>query len=455
MAERQSFVIAQPGAGLAETAENRLKQYKDERVTVDEPPAETSSPFHSIFALEGGCDNCDEVYAPLIQGTCFLLSDLNYAASKEYIFATAAHNLFCSDCGHWRWVQIYSDLSEEQFLTKGEISRKNENGWLIVPDWYKDNAKDAKEKSKPDRFRHDYGIIAAKKSRCKFPLAYWADENLLGVANQCQKKEDDVRMCGYPIHTYYGGNKETAEKRKYWVDKPRRAEFAEHDHHLRHFVDSSEGQSGSPVFRLPKEGEGATGYVVGIHVSGSEKHNSAVKLRDECGRDTTPMADLRNWVKDPSPWLPAYNVEVAEKSVKRVVRRSEQKGMHGGRLHQQQQADSGAEAPTTKEPKKKFYENPFEDPDYVAKIDVPLKNLECIELRQRLQGKALLTQGQVTRLERKSIETHNSEMIGWILSSHHHGYVKLCEVILEWGAHPKLLQDMNNLLQPEFRVKKG
>ncbi|XP_065197939.1 uncharacterized protein LOC135829467 [Sycon ciliatum] len=357
MAERQSSVIAQPGAGLAGTAENCLKPGEDERVTVNEPPAEMSSPFHSIFALEVGCDNCDKDRTLAYQGTCFLLSDLNCATSKEYIFATAAHNLLCNDCGDWLWVQIYSDLSQNQFLTMGKISRKNKNGWLIVPDWYKDNAKDAKKNSNPDQFRHDYGIIAAKRSRCKCPLAYWADENLLGVANQCQKKEDDVRMCGYPTHTFYGGKEETAEKRKYWVDKPRPAAFAEHGHQLHHFVDSSGGQSGSPVFLLPKEGEtetaSATGYVVGIHVKGADERNSAVKLRDEHGRDTKPMEDLRNWAKDPSPWLPASNVEVAEKSAKRGVRQSEQKGMHGGRLHQQQQADSGAEAPTTKEPKKK------------------------------------------------------------------------------------------------------
>ncbi|XP_065198084.1 uncharacterized protein LOC135829614 isoform X1 [Sycon ciliatum] len=360
MAERQSSVIAQPGAGLAGTAENCLKPGKDERVTVNEPPAETSSPFHSIFALEVGCDNCNKDRTLAYQGTCFLLSDLN-CRKEEYIFATAAHNLFCTVCGHWLWVQIYSDLSKDQFLTKGKISRKNENGWLIVPDWYKKNAKDAEKNSNPDPFRHDYGIIAAKKGRCKCPLTYWVDENLLGVATKCQEEEDDVRMCGYPVdvYTYRDGKEEsqTAEKRKYWVDKPRRAEFAEHGHQLHHFVDSSGGQSGSPVFLLPQEGEAATartGYVVGIHVKGGDKHNLAVKLRDERGSDTTPMEDLRKWAKDPSEWLPADNVEVAEKSVKRGVRQSEQKGMHGGRRHQQQQADSGAEAPTTKEPKKKY-----------------------------------------------------------------------------------------------------
>ena len=287
----------------------------DQRVTVAEPSAETASPFHSIFALASGCDNCDKVRRRTLayQGTCFLLSDLNYAASREYIFATAAYNLLCTNCGHWRWVQIYSDLSEHQFLTKGKITRKNENGWLIVPDWYKYNAKDSKTNSNLDKFRHDYGIIAAKKSRCECPLVYWADENLLGVATQCQKEEDDVRMCGYPMYTYYGGRQETAEKCKYWVDEPRRAEFAEHDNQLHHFVDSSGGQGGSPVFLLPKEGEAetasATGYVVGIHVGGGMIHNSAVKLRDEYGRDTKPMKDLRNWAKDPSPWLPADNVE--------------------------------------------------------------------------------------------------------------------------------------------------
>ncbi|XP_065197942.1 uncharacterized protein LOC135829468 isoform X2 [Sycon ciliatum] len=610
MAERQSSVIAQPGAGLTGTAENCLKPGEDERVTVNEPPAETSSPFHSIFALEVGCDNCDKGQPlPLAyQGTCFLLSDLN-CRKEEYIFATAAHNLFCDDCGEWLWVQIYSDLSQEQFLTMGKISRKNKNGWLIVADWYKENAKDAKKKSNPDLFRHDYGIITAKKSRCKCPLAYWADKNLLGVATQCQKNEDDVRMCGYPMDTYYGGKEERAEKRKYWVDKPRPATFAEHSHQLHHFVDSSPGQSGSPVFLLPKEGEAetasATGYVVGIHVKGADERNSAVKLRDEHGRDTKPMEDLRNWAKDPSPWLPAKNVEVAEKSVKRVVRRSEQKGMHGGRLHQQQQADSGAEAPTTKEPKKKyeslvqqlsdrtgwesgvfrklvpdlvsmltpaamlrqceaeelitfdqrqlfatypgpaaqnealldalrlgddasfhtflecirkveppasarrllaklepvdkfrstaeaasasagasaadpvvkrgaqqqadsgaeapttkepkkkFYENPFKDPDYVAKIDVPLKDLDGVELRRSLQPKNVLTQDQVKRLEKMSSETHNYNMIGWIQLSRRRGYVALCEVIQEWGVEPELLEDMNNLLPPELRVGKG
>ncbi|XP_065198085.1 uncharacterized protein LOC135829614 isoform X2 [Sycon ciliatum] len=461
MAERQSSVIAQPGAGLAGTAENCLKPGKDERVTVNEPPAETSSPFHSIFALEVGCDNCNKDRTLAYQGTCFLLSDLN-CRKEEYIFATAAHNLFCTVCGHWLWVQIYSDLSKDQFLTKGKISRKNENGWLIVPDWYKKNAKDAEKNSNPDPFRHDYGIIAAKKGRCKCPLTYWVDENLLGVATKCQEEEDDVRMCGYPVdvYTYRDGKEEsqTAEKRKYWVDKPRRAEFAEHGHQLHHFVDSSGGQSGSPVFLLPQEGEAATartGYVVGIHVKGGDKHNLAVKLRDERGSDTTPMEDLRKWAKDPSEWLPADNVEVAEKSVKRGVRQSEQKGMHGGRRHQQQQADSGAEAPTTKEPKKKFFDDPFDHPDYVAKIDVPLKDVDGVELRQRLQKKGLLTKSQVKRLEKMSSETHNNELIGWIQSSRRYGYVALCEVIQELKVYPELLEDMNNLLPPERRVKKG
>eukprot|EP00117_Sycon_ciliatum_P029806 scpid26137/ scgid23643/ len=446
MAEGQSSVMAQPGAGPAGTAESRLKPGQDERVTVVESSAETPSPFHSIFALEMGCDNCnkDLTVAEAFQGTCFLLSDLNRAASKEYIFATAAHNLLCNDCGHWLWVQIYSDLSQAQFLTMGKISRKNKNGWLIVPDWYKDNAKDAK-KNDPDPFRHDYGIIAADKRRCKCPLTYWADEHLLGVANQCQKKEDDVRMCGYPMDTYYGGKEERAEKRKYWVDKPRPATFAEHSHQLHHFVDSSGGQSGSPVFLLPKEGEAetasATGYVVGIHIGGGNEHNYAVKIRDEDGHDTKPMADLREWAKNPSASLPEENVAVvcSQKSVKPGVRPSEQNGLHGGRP---QLVISGPE-----EPKKMFYDDPFDHPDYVAKIDVPLKDLDGVELRQRLQKKGLLTKSQVKRLEKMSSETHNNELIGWIQSSRRHGYVALCEVIQELTVvDPELLKDMKNLL---------
>ncbi|XP_065197946.1 uncharacterized protein LOC135829470 [Sycon ciliatum] len=344
MAEGQSSAMAQSGASMARAAEvreNCLKPGEDERVTVAEPSAETASPFHSILALEVGCGRCDKAQPlpQVYQGTCFLLRDLNCAANKEYIiFATAAHNLVCNDCGDWLWVRIYKDLSAPP-LTRGKISRKNDYGGLIVPTWYENNAKDPEKTN--ELFLHDYGIIAVKTSE-ECPLVRWADKKLLGVATQCKKTEDDVRMCGYPSHTYYGDKEETAKKCKYWVDKPRPAAFAEHDHQLHHLVDSTPGQSGSPVFLLPKEGEAetasATGYVVGIHVAGGTKHNYAVKMRDEHGHDTKPMADLREWAKNPSAFLPEESVAVvcSEKSVKPGVRRSEQKGLHGRRLHQQQ-----------------------------------------------------------------------------------------------------------------------
>ncbi|XP_065197950.1 uncharacterized protein LOC135829472 isoform X2 [Sycon ciliatum] len=446
MAEGQPSVMAQPGAGTAGTAEKRLKVKgkHDERVIVTEPSAETPSPFHSIFALKCGCVRCDKKTQVGIRedclGTCFLLSDLN-SASKDYIiFATAAHNLVCCDCGEWCWVQIYTDLSEEKFLTNGKISRKNENGCLIVPDWYKENA----TKKHEHRHLHDYGIIAVKTSKV-CPLVKWADKKLLGVATQCKKKEDDVRMCGYPLHTYYDGKKikKPAEKCKYWVDEPRRAEFG-HDQLLHHFVDSSPGQSGSPVFLLPKEDEAettcATGYVVGIHVKGGHEHNSAVMLRDERERDTKPMVDLREWANNPPAFLPEESVAVvcSEKSVKPGVRPSEQIGLHG---------DGPQPVIGPEEPKKMFYDDPFDHPDYVAKIDVPLKDLDGVELRQRLQKKGLLTKSQVKRLEKMSSETHNNELIGWIQSSRRHGYVALCEVIQELKVvDPELLKDMKNLL---------
>ncbi|XP_065197948.1 uncharacterized protein LOC135829471 [Sycon ciliatum] len=451
MAEGQSSAMAQPGASMATAAEiepqHCLTPGKDERVTVAEPSAETASPFHSIFALAVGCGHCDKATGKSYQGTCFLLSDLNSAATKDYIiFATAAHNLVCNDCGDWLWVRIYKDLSAPP-LTSEKISRKNDHGGLIVPNWYKEHAT---EKTN-ELFLHDYGIIAVKTSKVS-PLVKWADKKL-GVAPQC-KKEEGVRMCGYPVYTCYGGIEETAKDCKYWVKEDRLATFANHDHQLHYFVDATGGQSGSPVFRLPKEDEAetasATGYVVGIHVGGGKKHNTAVKLRDERKCDTTPMADLRKWANDPSKFLPEENVAVAEnvavvcsqKSVKPGVRPSEQNGLHGGRP---QLVISGPE-----EPKKMFYDDPFDHPDYVAKIDVPLKDLDGVELRQRLQKKGLLTKSQVKRLEKMSSETHNNELIGWIQSSRRHGYVKLCEVIQEWTVvDPELLKDMNNLLQPE------
>ncbi|XP_065197785.1 uncharacterized protein LOC135829310 [Sycon ciliatum] len=435
---RRKIVAAMILQDLQKLCVRALKLREDERVTVAEPSAETASPFHSIFALEVGCGDCDKATGDSYQGTCFLLSDLNSAATKDYIiFATAAHNLVCNRCGDWLWVRIYKDLSAPP-LTSEEISRKNDYGGLIVPTWYKNNAKDPEKTN--EKYLHDYGIIAVKTSKV-CPLVKWADK-LLGVATQC-KKEEGVRMCGYPTYTLYGGIEKPAKKCKYWVKEDRLATFAEHDHHLHHFVDSTGGQSGSPVFLLPKGGEAetasATGYVVGIHIAGSKEHNYAVKIRDEHGHDTKPMADLREWAKNPSAFLPEESVAVvcSEKSVKPGVMPSEQIGLHGGRL-----VISGPEEP------KKMYEsldmNPWESVAFKELLPYLVSTLIPLDMRLHCQDKKLITHSERLKFAScNDLAAQNEALFKALRVGNDESFHKLLECIrqVEPSASVRMLLD--------------
>lgn len=278
---------------------------KDERVVANWPDTK-SSPFDSIFALESGCDNCGDIH----QGTCFILNELNNDEKKScqdyYLFVTAGHNIFCGTCLSYSWVRIYENLEEETYLldtdeSEGKISRYNKNGWLKVPDSFEN-----KERKELTDWGQNYGIIAAKKSKCERPVKPWNGSLMLAVMPSCTGETLKVHLSGFPQDVVHGGVQQIARPYQYWVKEAREAHQSTGKNLLEHFVDTSSGQSGSPLFVLPEnttETQSAhPAYVVGIHVGcikGKDSSNLAVRLKEKSGDNTKPMKELEYWAENP------------------------------------------------------------------------------------------------------------------------------------------------------------
>ena len=307
-------------SGAAATGgEEKVFNAEDRRVRVLNPrktPAGAGGhPVHaSIFQVRSACQACNQV-AP---ATCFMVEQLNKGAHPCYYFTTAAHVICCSDCGEYCWIQIVYEwdpkdskpsstfLPDETF-----VEENNDRGWLRVPEDYVKNCGEGK--GDWDRYLYDYGIIALRKDNLEQRLKDELDK--LSGANAMVRKPmaqqprmesvDQAFLCGFPGEV----KKEAVRGHMYWmpVDKAKKAEPLLHDigfkkrrgqeretsalfampqRHTndgdgdgnnksssnqdlvvkrlyRHYIESSGGQSGSPIYSYNDEEKE---YVVyGIH----------------------------------------------------------------------------------------------------------------------------------------------------------------------------------------------
>ncbi|XP_065190729.1 uncharacterized protein LOC135821659 [Sycon ciliatum] len=282
--------MATSNAGFEEEI---LIESTDHRKIANEPPVDSPhhAPYHATFNIRCGCAKCGESG----RGTAFLLHDLNRLSGEYYYLATAAHNLYCYNCGDYRWVQIIEKWQETSegpspvFLSK-RITKKNADGWLKVPEWYEKNAK---QSAKADRFPHDYGIVAASRETTMSAPFTTLSKVLKAAPNATEKKKNSF-LLGFPGRIYANGAWGPAKKCKYWVEAPGSVEGF-NDALVKHYIDSSTGQSGCVLYTLDEAGKKAS--ALGIHVGGNdaEKYNVAVKL---CS-GSSAMAELKGWASNP------------------------------------------------------------------------------------------------------------------------------------------------------------
>eukprot|EP00117_Sycon_ciliatum_P000729 scpid22495/ scgid1992/ len=314
------------------TSEIYPTEYVDAR-----KPFDSTNPVHqrmgkSIFHLRIECEKCGKGG----YGTCFLLQDLSKDCDEDYVyFATAAHNLYCvfipeeeqnpnceTGCNQYRVLKIIERWNLKQvgvdqtsvYLTD-TIGKNSKAGWLKVSNKYEKSAKSvqvqvkvrkadaATHQAKLDRYTYDFGVIAARKVDL-------LDNNpslLPGIDQQVpvfwgNLEPDDVSayLCGYPGRV--GDHKKDelpprAKKRKYWVPSASRVVVLA-PNLLKHYVHSSGGQSGAPLYKLTPSVAGEAPCVLGIHVGGDPKsnprdrHNLAVKL---CA-NSVALRTIRGWV---------------------------------------------------------------------------------------------------------------------------------------------------------------
>ena len=287
--------MATSNAGFEEEI---LIESTDHRKIANDPPVDSPhhAPYHATFNIRCGCAKCAKMSKPnLGHGTAFLLYDLNRLSGEYYYLATAAHNLYCYNCGDYRWVQIIEKWQETSegpspvFLSK-RITKKNADGWLKVPEWYEKNAK---QSAKADRFPHDYGIVAASRETTMSAPFTTLSKVLKAAPNATEKKKNSF-LLGFPGRIYANGAWVRAKKCKYWVEAPGSVEGF-NDALVKHYIDSSAGQSGCVLYTLDEAGKKAS--ALGIHVGGNdaEKYNVAVKL---CS-GSSAMAELKGWASNP------------------------------------------------------------------------------------------------------------------------------------------------------------
>eukprot|EP00117_Sycon_ciliatum_P026145 scpid47564/ scgid0769/ len=326
------------------TSEIYPTEYVDAR-----KPFDSTNPVHqrmgkSIFHLRIECEKCGKGG----YGTCFLLQDLSKDCDEDYVyFATAAHNLYCvsfrkkeknpnceTGCNQYCFVKIIERWSPDEktpvYLVTDNIGKNSKAGWLKVSNKYEKSAKSvqvqaeaaahaaahgaahagadaaahaAAHQAKLDRYTYDFGVIAARKVDL-------LDNNpslLPGIDQQVpvfwgNLEPDDVSayLCGYPGRV--GDHKKDelpprAKKRKYWVPSASRVVVLA-PNLLKHYVHSSGGQSGAPLYKLTPSVAGEAPCVLGIHVGGDPKsnprdrHNLAVKL---CA-NSVALRTIRGWV---------------------------------------------------------------------------------------------------------------------------------------------------------------
>eukprot|EP00117_Sycon_ciliatum_P050381 scpid79099/ scgid2530/ len=306
---------------------------------------ESTDPVHvrmgkSIFHLRIDCEKCGIGG----YGSCFLLQDLSKDGDGDcdgdYVyFATAAHNLYCvsfrkkeknpnceTGCNQYCFVKIIERWSPDEktpvYLVTDNIGKNSKAGWLKVSNKYEKSAKSVQVQAEAaahaaahaaalaaahqatlDRYTYDFGVIAARKVDL-------LDNNpslLPGIDQQVpvfwgNLEPDDVSayLCGYPGRV--GDHKKDelpprAKKRKYWVPSASRVVVLA-PNLLKHYVHSSGGQSGAPLYKLTPSVAGEAPCVLGIHVGGDPKsnprdrHNLAVKL---CA-NSVALRTIRGWV---------------------------------------------------------------------------------------------------------------------------------------------------------------
>ncbi|XP_065179764.1 uncharacterized protein LOC135810218 isoform X2 [Sycon ciliatum] len=304
-------------SGAAATGgEEKVFNAEDRRVRVLNPrktPAGGHPVHASIFQVRSRCVTCCKIGI----ATCFMVEQLNKGRDHPcYYFTTAAHVIFCSDCGEYRWAQIVYEWDPKDYKPSSTfppdgtvVEENNDRGWLRVPEDYIKNC----GKGEWDRYPYDYGIIALRKDnleqRLKNELDKLSGENAMVHVPMAQQPRmesvDQAFLCGFPAEV----KNEKVLGHMYWVpvDKSKKAEplqddisfkkrrvqeretsalFAMPQRHMndgdgdrtnkissnqelvvkrlyRHYIDSSAGQAGSPVYCYNDEDKE---YVVyGIH----------------------------------------------------------------------------------------------------------------------------------------------------------------------------------------------
>ncbi|XP_065196912.1 uncharacterized protein LOC135828394 [Sycon ciliatum] len=403
-------------SGAAATGgEEMVFNAEDRRVRVLNPRKSPAGghPVHaSIFQVRSACKTCKQV-AP---ATCFMVEQLNKGRDHPcYYFTTAAHVLCCSDCGEYCWIQIVYEwdpkkpkpsstfLPDETF-----VEENNDRGWLRVPEDYVKNCGEGK--GDWDRYLYDYGIIALRKDnleqRLKDELDKLSGENAMVRKPMAQQPRmesvDQAFLCGFPGEV----KKEAVRGHMYWmpVDKAKKAEpllddigfkkrsgqeretsalFAMPQRHTndgdgdgnnksssnqdlvvkrlyRHYIDSSGGQSGSPVYSYDDEEDE---YIVyGIHAGYWRFEDAKSNLYCNVAvRMQEVYKDMSEWIKGKED--DKHTAKPAQKhSTEGFVEKKQRSYLFG----------TGIEGMKNSKPGTEDVGKPDEDPTTALPVDSPL-----------------------------------------------------------------------------------
>eukprot|EP00117_Sycon_ciliatum_P018865 scpid75154/ scgid5145/ len=439
--------MATSNAGFEEEI---LIESTDHRKIANEPPVDSPhhAPYHATFCIQIGCAKCpkSEKDKPKVKrGTAFLLRDLNKLSGEYYYLATAAHNLYCYNCGDYRWVQIIEKWQETSkgkspkpvFLSK-RITKKNADGWLKVPEWYEKNAK---QSAKADRFPHDYGIVAASRETTMSAPFTTLSKVLKAAPNATEKKKNSF-LLGFPGRIYANGAWVRAKKCKYWVETPGSVEGF-NDALFKHYIDSSRGQSGCVLYTLDEAGKKAS--ALGIHVGGNdaEKYNVAVKL---CS-GSSAMAELKGWALNPPPMGQGDEEEfdLDDDGVEYKEMEAEESPDFLQDPVREERGPPRTEPPQDED--ESSYGDPFEHSTFIREISPWLGKLPATTFRNKAQDAGFFTDLQqiraLTRTDRQhGPASHNAELIDIVSSEEQAGFIKLVKVIKHWGKYPDKVDKM-------------
>eukprot|EP00117_Sycon_ciliatum_P042479 scpid61330/ scgid30899/ len=499
-----SGAAATGGEEMVFNAEDRRVRVLNPRKT---PAGAGGHPVHaSIFQVRSACNfACNEVAT----GTCFMVEQLNKAKGSDppcYYFTTAAHVICCSDCGEYCWIQIVYEwdpkdseprstfLPDETF-----VEENNDRGWLRVPEDYIKNC--GKGKEDWDRYLYDYGIIALRKDNLekglKDELAMLSGENAMVRKPRAQKARmesvDQAFLCGFPGEV----KKEEVRGHMYWmpVDKAKKAEpllddigfqkrrgqeretsalFAMPQRHMsdddgdgnnksssnqelvvqrlyRHYIDSSGGQSGSPVYSYDDEEDE---YIVyGIHAGywrfedakSNLYCNVAVRIQ-EVYKDMSEWIEQKEADKQTAPPAQKHSTEG-------FVEKKQPSYLFGTGIEGMKKSKSGTVDAGERD--EVYLANPFDAPLFVSEIQPWLQSVPAAGLRQKCQRQGLLSMSDIQDLQlterNRGGPAHNHDLIFMILAHGREGYIKLCHAVKEMRYETRLGQ-MNLLLPPDKRV---